>query len=144
MGDYIDLAFVQNYTRSIYDDLTVPTATTVDNFITLSEEEIKFQTGRMFNTSTQTEIYDLPDYDLMLKNYPLVSITSITDKSGDTLTEGIDNDYIVEDGEIRFNPRKSVPSRVTVTYTSGYETIQNQLRGIKDRVYEPMDSTFGY
>tara|TARA_R100001460_G_scaffold32990_2_gene64515 strand:- start:213 stop:488 length:276 start_codon:yes stop_codon:yes gene_type:complete len=33
---------------------------------------------------------------------------------------------------------------MVMTRTSGYATINNQLRGIKDRVYQPMDSTFGY
>jgi len=33
---------------------------------------------------------------------------------------------------------------MVMTRTSGYASIHSQLRGIKDRAYQPMDATFGY
>jgi len=129
MGDYIDLAFFESYTRTTYDGTTTPTDTEVNLYIDMSEDEINEVTGRSWASTTYTdELYDCPNYEILLKNYPVISVTEVKNKNGDVLTEGIDDDYIVDGDFIVFNKRKSNPDRVYVTYNAGYSQVRADVQ----------------
>lgn len=124
MGDYIDLEDVQEFARTTYDNTTTPTDVQVNEYIDRAEAKINQRTGRTWGINSQTEIYDSPDYDLLLKQYPVLTITSVKNKEGDTLILGIDEDYIIDGDFIVFNPNKTRPTRATVEYTSGYDPVR--------------------
>ena len=130
MGDYITLEFFQSYTRTTYDETTTPTATEVEGYITESERLINEKTGRTWGLKTNVnELYDLPNYEVLLKNYPVIAVSEVRDGDGNVLTEGIDEDYIVDSEDfIIFNPDNSKPSRVYVDYTSGYTTVRSDAK----------------
>lgn len=125
MGRYIDLDFFQEYTRTTYTSETTPTSSFVESLIELSEQEIDEKSGRTWDSETHTsELYDEPQRELLLKNYPVISVSSVVDGDDVTLTEGIDEDYTVDGDFIVFNKTKTVPDRVYVTYTSGYSGVR--------------------
>jgi len=126
MGDYIDLEFFQNYTQTTYDGTTTPTATFVETLIDESEDYINEETNRTWGVSTNVnELYDIPPQELLLNNYPVLSVSEIRDKNGDELTEGIDNDYVVEGNFVRFI---NCQARVYIDYTSGYTTVPIKVK----------------
>lgn len=126
MGNYIDLAYVSAFTRTTYDATTTPTATTVNEYIDLSEQEINEFTGRTWGLETNTdEMHRNPKHSILLRNYPVISVTSVKDSDMNVLTEGIENDYIVDGDFIIFNENKPSPKkRVYVTYQSGYSPVR--------------------
>jgi len=128
MGDYIDLEFFQNYTRTLYDGTTTPTSTTVETYIDLSEQEINETTRRTWGVTVYTnELYDLPNQELLLKNYPVSSVSSIKLSDDTVLTEGIDEDYIIDGDFVLFNKNKYIPDRVYVTYTK-YNEVRSAVK----------------
>ena len=125
MGDYIDLAFLESFTKIDYSADTDYTDDEVNEFIDLSEQMINERTGRTWGLKTNTsELYDLPKKETLLKNYPVISVTEIVDGDGNTLVNGIDDDYIVDDEFIIWNPNNTLPNRVYITYTSGYNPVR--------------------
>jgi hypothetical protein len=124
MGDYITLEDVESFTRIDYDETTTPTDTEINKYIDEAELLINQNTGRTWGVETKTEIYNNPDYNLLLKNYPVITVASVLDASGQPLDEGIDDDFTVDGDFIVFNPLKMRPSRVTVEYTSGYGPVR--------------------
>lgn len=129
MGDYIDLDFFQSYTRTTYGATTTPTATFVNTLIDDSEQEIDEYTGRSWGQTTYPdELHDEPLANILLKNTPVLSVTSVEKKDGTVLTEGIDEDYIVDGDFIIFNKDKSRPDRVLVTYSAGYNPVRADVK----------------
>jgi hypothetical protein len=130
MGKYIDLDFVKEYTRTNFDETTVPSADIVEEFINISEQEIDEKSGKSWGLTTHTsELYDNPRRELLLKNYPVVSVDKISTINPDAdLIEGIDADYIVDGDFIVFNKNKPVPTRVYVTYDAGYEEVRGAAK----------------
>jgi len=138
MGRYISLAFFESFTRTNYTTLTTPTEAEVEEYITDSEVEIDEVTGRTWGIKYNvSELYDCPKQETLLKNTPLLLTTDATDDTdgvvivdGDDnpLVEGIDEDYIIDGDFIVFNKRKSTPSRVYISYTSGYEDTRKDAK----------------
>ena len=125
MAEYIDLDFFQDYVRATFDGTTTPTADTVQEYIDLGKQQIEEKTGRTWDLQTNTnELYDNPGNEIYLKHYPVLNVSEVRDKDNSVLTYGIDEDYIIDGDFVVFNPLKSVPGRVYVDYTSGYDPVR--------------------
>jgi hypothetical protein len=89
--------------------------------------------GREMSKTTYTDEYvdgsGMPD--LLLRNYPIVSISALTEEDV-ALTEGIDNDYLLYAKEGRLHKPSAVwtewPKNVKLTYIAGY-TVQGATPG---------------
>lgn len=128
MGDYITIDDIQEFTRTTYTADTTPNIDTINNYIDRYEAMINQRTGRAWGVETHTsEVYDSPDYEILLKYYPVLTISTVTDTDGEPLTEGIDNDYTIDGDFIVFNPNTIKPKRVYVTYTSGYDPVREDV-----------------
>lgn len=128
MGNYIDKTFFEDYTQQTFDNNTTPTSTFLNQLIDDSEAEINDTTGRKWDLQTYTdEIYDSPESEVLLENTPVQTVTSVKDKDGTVLTEGYDNDYIV-DGDFIVFKGKSVPERIQVTYNAGWSPVNTNVK----------------
>lgn len=107
----------------------------VENMINLATKYAENYIGRHIKTrsSADSETLDIEagTQDIFLSNFPIVSITSVTE-DGDTLTEGENNDYLKYEntGKLYKNNGYWVAGRkkVVVVYTGGYATVPDELK----------------
>lgn len=133
MGDYIDLEDFQKFTRTTYTESTVPTADYVNELIDESEAEINEDTGRTWKVESYVdELYDLPQDEVLLKNYPIITVSLIKDGDLNELTEGIDEDYTVDGDFIVWNKNKIKPDRCYITYTAGYTGVRKAAKRLTE------------
>lgn len=118
---YTDIEFLQKYTRRVYSPTTTPTNATVEEYITLAEEEVDFLTGRSWEPTTVTERIYAPSTNLiLLKYYPVRSITSVTNKAGNAVSfEQRDRDFIKVQTSSEY---------IDVTYEYGYDSAPSNIK----------------
>lgn len=116
---------------------TVPTLTTVNEWITEESEQINKDSARVWGSTEYTDVIDYNGEDFItLKHTPIISVSNVlyseyalgTDSYGLTATKTEDTDYTVdkERGIVRplfnnWSPKDGL-KRISITYTAGYAT----------------------
>lgn len=117
------------------DDAQTDDDTLLQNLITRESAAIEKECNRTFGDATYTEYHDGDGTDtVMLKQYPVNSITSIHDDTdrdydSDTLIDSDDYVYDSDSGIVQLDGFSFVPGRqnVKVVYNAGYTTIPTDL-----------------
>jgi len=146
MGDYTDYTLVSAELNGVtIGSTTVPSSTTVENWISEVESEINLRTGKIWTSSVVTD--QILDYDgsgyIKLPVNPVLAVSTLSyeekglgasSESWVSLTEGRTNDYIfyVADGEIELTGKGDVPGRgkqnIKITYTKGYADVPSYIQ----------------
>lgn len=140
MSDLITIADLETYSKSTIDDGNT-SVTTADEalysfLISAVSAQVERMCNRSFASAEYTEVVDgNGQTDILLSNYPIISLTSITlvnpfdDNGVDWGTDNVKIDY--EAGTL-YSPYGWPVGRfnISVTYTAGYATIPDDLKAV--------------
>lgn len=99
----------------------------------IASSVVRERTGQDFIVATSTVTLDTHgDEDVRLPQLPVTSVTSVTTRNRGSVTttaRTLNTDYEVRGGRLRWVGIGAWPYEVTVTYTHGYATIPDDVRG---------------
>lgn len=130
MADYCTLSDVKNYLNitSINSD------TLLSSLITSASAYIENWTNRVFSSSSNTAKFNGNNsHIMMLKDYPIISVTSV--KVGNTYysaSDGMSVGYVADDVAIYLIGAiyEKGYSNIEISYTSGYATIPADIKQV--------------
>jgi len=127
MGDYIDVSDIETYLGTTFSSSTSPTDTQMTDFLAKGEADFETEVGVFTEQTVTDEIVDGHFFGIKVANLPILSITSIEERSGTifdpTYTTVDSADYLITNaniGKVELANPISGDRMYRVSYTSGY------------------------
>lgn len=133
---YTDINEVQTFLKTTFTSSTVPSDTTVAQWITDVDSEVDNLVGTTFTSTEETEIFDLRQFSdrVLLSKYPVISVTSAeynNKAAGGTeyspVWAAFDN-FRNNDSLVKYDKQLQGDQMVKVVYNYGYATVPSEVK----------------